>query len=44
MFSKPDEQTPVSDGSGTSDKLMISDKQMEKLLRAFSNWKSKSNP
>lgn len=41
MFSKPEEQSPVGEGAGSTDKLITSDKQMEKLLRSFINWKQK---
>lgn len=42
MFSKPEEQSQLSDLSSGSDKLISSDKQMEKLLRAFARWNRKN--
>lgn len=41
MFSKPEEQAQTNE-TNSGDKLISSDRQMEKLLRAFANWNKKA--
>jgi len=41
LFSKPEEQSKISENTGSGDYMIQSDKQMEKLLRSFINWKKK---